>query len=190
MQGRAPCPMTACDPVRNALLAQNTWPGFTLDAVQPPNLIWIYSNILAMLQMAVGDDFCSIWNSNHFQSPSTMVLDVQDLLWNLCGRFNTQSQKNYDTGLLWCIRTPHHMAILKHKCSWTRWRTLLTKWYTDCGNIEGHLKLFSSDYAFISFHCHQFLAQVPYFTKDGCVPRSLRAELDQEKHSLASVSTC
>ena len=71
-----------------------------------------------------------------------MVLDVQDLLWNLCGRFNAQSQKNYDTGLLWCIRTPHHMAILKHKCSWTRWRTLLTKWYTDCGNIEGHLKLF------------------------------------------------
>ena len=70
MQGRAPCPMTACDPVRNALLAQNTWPGFTLDAVQPPNLIWIYSNILPMLQMEVGDDFCSIWNGNHFQSPS------------------------------------------------------------------------------------------------------------------------
>ena len=78
--------------------------------------------------------------------------------------------------VLWCICRPHHMAMLKHKCIWTLWRTLLTKWNTDCGNMEGHLKLFSSDHALISFHCHQFLAQVPYFTNDGCVPRSLRAK--------------
>ena len=30
-----------------------------------------------MPQMEVSDDFCSIWNSNHFQSPSIMVLDVR-----------------------------------------------------------------------------------------------------------------